>query len=504
MNRDVFLSILAMDSYHRVPTSGFKVEGNVGDAVFVRANDRSPGSDLSGFFATAYRWNGEKIISYAGTNDREAIGPDKIFGWVNALGLIIPNGQLYYAFELYNQVTGGTIGVGPAPNTTLVGHSLGGGLAGTIAALTGTRAALFDHMPFGVSAAVLGLVGGIVPTAQRIQAYSVEGEMLQLLRLGSAALALPFYSGVPILARSLGRVATDLEEQAMLNVAAPARSIVPSYGDYRSPVDLHAPGLMTILLYAEGQHTAWQPIGKSLMDALFNNKVAEAAGINAELGRELPDAWDSLQRMIAYSAIDTGARPFGDIGIRAMFDDADEVGARAGASSVLTMAPALMQASVQFAGHLANKEIEGFASRPEAKGVITYDVQAQRLTATFADALWSSANGGTLPTTIVGRDSAVQIALGAADADFNVSQVMQWLWGAADSRIIDEIEITTTDQNRTFTVGRRDVPNKVTLVVAGGGVQTPYRWTRRKAPRRSGHRSYHQAQLKRRSELRCV
>lgn len=27
MNRDVFLSILAMDSYHRVPTSGFRIVG---------------------------------------------------------------------------------------------------------------------------------------------------------------------------------------------------------------------------------------------------------------------------------------------------------------------------------------------------------------------------------------------------------------------------------------------------------------------------------------------
>jgi hypothetical protein len=92
MNRDVFLSILAMDSYHRVPTSGFKVEGNVGDAVFVRANDRSPGSDLSGFFATAYRWNGEKIISYAGTNDAEGEDLDKVFGWTAGAGVPIDKG----------------------------------------------------------------------------------------------------------------------------------------------------------------------------------------------------------------------------------------------------------------------------------------------------------------------------------------------------------------------------------------------------------------------------
>jgi hypothetical protein len=93
MNREVLLSILAMDSYHRDPTSGFRVSGNIGGARYLEF-PQPAGASSSGFFASAYRWNGEKIISYAGTNDAEGEDLDKVFGWTVGAGDVSPGTAL--------------------------------------------------------------------------------------------------------------------------------------------------------------------------------------------------------------------------------------------------------------------------------------------------------------------------------------------------------------------------------------------------------------------------
>jgi len=79
MNRDVFLSLLALDAYNR----------GYGQNVLVNLGDSTTGQDeigrfigsaqiieqrinseaqASGFYAIAYDWNGETVISYRGTN----------------------------------------------------------------------------------------------------------------------------------------------------------------------------------------------------------------------------------------------------------------------------------------------------------------------------------------------------------------------------------------------------------------------------------------------------
>ena len=84
MNRDLFLAILAMDSYNRgygQGIGGLPVNVGVttiGDATIIRQSDTAPNSPgvNAGFYAIAYDVSGvagfgttEKVISYRGTDE---------------------------------------------------------------------------------------------------------------------------------------------------------------------------------------------------------------------------------------------------------------------------------------------------------------------------------------------------------------------------------------------------------------------------------------------------
>jgi len=72
MNREVFLSLLALDAYNRGNGSGIYLNGGdsndigagaqLGTATILNA-DLPFGSLAAGFVAVAYDWNGETIIS---------------------------------------------------------------------------------------------------------------------------------------------------------------------------------------------------------------------------------------------------------------------------------------------------------------------------------------------------------------------------------------------------------------------------------------------------------
>ncbi len=67
MNRDVFLSLLALDSYNRgygTNINGLAETGSLGSAnIRDFKPDEQAGWQAAGFYAIAYDWNGETIIS---------------------------------------------------------------------------------------------------------------------------------------------------------------------------------------------------------------------------------------------------------------------------------------------------------------------------------------------------------------------------------------------------------------------------------------------------------
>jgi hypothetical protein len=84
MNRDVFHSLLALDSYNRgygqnvlIDLGDSRTDQNetgrtLGTTTIVRSETTQKVKD-AGFYAIAYEWNGETIISYRGTNFLESI-----------------------------------------------------------------------------------------------------------------------------------------------------------------------------------------------------------------------------------------------------------------------------------------------------------------------------------------------------------------------------------------------------------------------------------------------
>ena len=79
---DLFLAILSMDAYNRGYNAGLQITGSqIGYAFLGRATDPQlePEAVAASFFAQAYIWNGQTVISYRGTDDPVL---DPLYGWL--------------------------------------------------------------------------------------------------------------------------------------------------------------------------------------------------------------------------------------------------------------------------------------------------------------------------------------------------------------------------------------------------------------------------------------
>ena len=159
----VFSAILAMDSYDRgylanvfVPPSGTGPDNQIGNKIGNAVITNVDPDENHGFYAIAYALpaasNGaaaQQVISYRGTDPNSTVNAfnDFVYGWMAGAGFL--TAQATDATNFYNTVTNQTVAQGPNPGVVLVGHSLGGGLAGYIASLTGDNANVYDSMPYG-------------------------------------------------------------------------------------------------------------------------------------------------------------------------------------------------------------------------------------------------------------------------------------------------------------------------------------------------------------------
>src|SRR6056297_1071141 len=433
---DVFKALLALDVYNREYGEGIILEENangLGYAEYLtvlrpKENEGDediefgpdPASIAASFYARAYTYNGEIIVSYRGT---DAILADPPNGWgLGVGGFGSPQAKL--ALEFYNAVkTVRDAAEEGAPaydaSISLTGHSLGGGLAGFVAGLHGLEARTFDTMTYISSAQglydcvtmpgplepgeqadvdywhdlVYGTGSPNAPDFSRIEGYFVEGEVLE------GALPARTDSAYDL---------TSISHESELGMNA-----------------LHSQSLLTLLLYGEKQvgaeNTDWQGAKGELVTALFDDDVGEAAGAaRIEGASKVANAYaDILRTTLAYSMIDGGTYHFGDSGIHALFDDAGDLGAALTTPGVTDnlarAAQALAQSFTQYAGQLAIGKVMAGQGSTERDGILTRATDGSTLSVDYSQTRWRDGMDGTDPDRIVGREMLIDSVIGAGE-----------------------------------------------------------------------------------------
>jgi Ca2+-binding RTX toxin-like protein len=235
---------------------------------------------------------------------------------------------------------------------------------------------------------------------------------------------------------------------------------------------------------AAGRLTSdWRSNGfaAKLMDALYDDAIGRKLGLQTGTTGIAGEA-DQMRRMIAYSAVDEGTRPYGDAGIRAMFNDASDIGKALNVGDVSKTlqdsAATIAKIIAQFAGQLAFRHVQR-ADNPAvqvADGVLSVAPDGQTLAIDFGDQLWGAGSqGGTTPPDIIGRqdltDKVFRTAgnLFAPGAGNDIRTGMKWLWDDDTSAIIDRIVFAAKDGALTTTLPDRSSSSpKVSLFAAGG------------------------------------
>ena len=491
-SQELMLAILSMDSYNRGYGQGIEglggIGSQVGNATF--SSQSAIGSSSSevaaGFYAASYTLNGQKIIAYRGTDQvfsppwSLGNGSDFWNGYGPGVGLPFSN-QARMAAEFYQTVTGTQTSDPSTGNAILTGHSLGGGLAGYIAAIYRQDAYLFNSMAFESAAVDMRALAALANS------------------LGFNLLA-DFYNGLPpantLIDSNIHAFATT-GELLTVNRAGQSTSVENLSSQataFLSLVELHSMALHVILRFAaDGTSLAignanqvgtdWHEIALSLWRAGLNEKIGAAAGFQPTgTGGHYSEAYKMLNAL-AYSAIDEGVRVFGDTGIRAMFNDANDLGfvvKQADASTTIIAAKgALSEILMQFAGQLAFGKVLQSA-HPEALGGVLSST-ATALTVDFSDTLWSlGLAAGSPPAKPIGVKTLTDTAFGVAGPiESDTRTGMKWLWSGSTgwkdntSDVVDRITLAATHAATTIIIPDRTyTTSNVTLYAAGGGADT--------------------------------
>jgi hypothetical protein len=367
-----------------------------------------------------------------------------------------------------------------------------------MASVYGKQAVVFDNMPFQLAALNAyassienpwasvppSVFNALVTLIDLLDPYAINPFVRDKYYFNNATAQLPNWSQITGYATS-GEVLAALRgfQTTPITTLQTGQLLWP-LGDL-GPIDRHSQALLVTLMYGESLGDAnWKTFEPYFIGRLYDNSIATAVGeANAS----------DLRTKIAYSAIQDGAsnaRPYGDTGIRALFDDAGDIGRvlnGADVSQTLTASrDALGKVITQFAGQLASgKVLAADAPVPVTDGVISVAEDGQTLAIDFGDQLWSVGQaGGTPPTNIVGRQDLTDVVFKQTNGIFegtpghptpanDIRAGMKWLWNDDNSSVIDRFVFATKDGALTTTLADRSTQStKVSLFAAGGGNDT--------------------------------
>jgi Ca2+-binding RTX toxin-like protein len=471
-------AILSMDAYNRgyLPAiKGLEAFGNQIGGATLRTDVLLPAGSLeSGFFAQAYTLaNGKTVISYRGTNTDNAspLQNDKDYGWPLGGGTIgvLPwtdsgQSQAILAIKFYRAVAG-EANSPYAANITTTGHSLGGGLAGFVATIYGKQSAVYDSMAYIDGAeslrrnAIQQRDAGD-PLGFKVGAYGNYA----IRNLDSSKVA-----SFETFGQALGFLQGFSDVQFGLNGGA-ADSILDV-----GPFNRHSQALLVNLIYADDNKatigTSWGDAASSLWKAYFDETVAsKLPGITDKTGVGYT-AGSTMQSAIAYSAIKSGVRPFGDTAIDAMFNDASDLGqvlAATGTGHIVEdQADNIAKVFVQYAGGLALSGQLKASDSSVVNGVLKLAADRSTLAIDFGDTLWSKITS----TDIVGKQAIVDGVLDQSTAyGFVRDQLAEGMivaFGDEEFKTIDRLLLPTTDGQVIATLEKRVGAGQQTLFVSG-------------------------------------
>lgn len=473
LHRDVFISLISLDSYNREYNRGVNIDRttpHLGNASFLLDSVDVDNS----FYARAYSYNGQVFISYRGT-DQMAPGltspGDILTGWGLGGGAFgAPQGELALGF--YHTVRD-LAGESPI---TLTGHSLGGGLAGFVAAVYGESAIVFDSMPY--IAAAQNLHQDLTTDDPFDPAMQALIDQWRQFVYGDET---PF-------APDFGGVSGFFVEGEVLDGLARDRALYGHQGldaaASLGPVDLHSQSLLTLLLFGEKQVSPqrddWEAVKQQLVAALFDHEVGAAAGAQRIEGASEArgDFAEILRTTLAYSMIDGGVHHFGNSGVHALFDDANDLGralSLPGANRNLQLsAQALVQSFTQYAGQLAIGKVMAAAGGEERAGVLTIAPDETTLSVDYAQERWRAGMDGANPDVVLGREEILTNAIGGGLAfpaslqrQIETDSAMVWLWNSSDATKIARVTYALTNDDLATTLIASD--SGVSLFIAGDG-----------------------------------
>lgn len=470
-------SILALDAYNRGYNAGLGDDvdglGGVGENIshFTIISDSEAYAETSGeaagFYAIAYRNNltNEIIISYRGTDliwANESFGSDFWNGWGVALSSPLGK-QAELAIKFYQAVQN----LNPGVSISFTGHSLGGGLAGLVAGIYQKEAMLFDNMPF--EGAVQSAYN--MATKTDVQLFiEAEGNLAlynNLVASRDALKILVYGSSTPTLGHSFptSSITAFHTEGELLKIGRCATFQQTISGEMEHGYDVDLPGLvdgfewhsratLAMLAYAHGSGISndWMHSAKYFWPELYNNDDNSIAlHINLNSNRDVAGILQKdlkyseiLRGIIAYSAVDGGdgninVGPFGDTAIRALYDDANDLGAALKSSYVSKnlkdAADEISKTFVQFAGHLALDKVLQSDNANAVNGVLSYINGA--LTVNFANSIWNT--GGNGAPAILARIALTTDYLATTGVQSSLNQAMNTLWGSSSSSVFEKV-----------------------------------------------------------------